>query len=117
MYAVPFDEVNHEVAGHQAVLLERVSYFPSASSSHFAVSREGTLAYFLGGTVGEAPRSLAWVQRDGEAVPLGEDRLAYRGVALSPDGQRLVLQIRRRGNMDLRAFSRHIDPTDSDRRR
>ena len=53
LYAVPFDDVNLELAGDPAVILERISWNSGSESSHFAVSREGTLAYFSGGTVGE----------------------------------------------------------------
>jgi serine/threonine-protein kinase len=68
---------------------------PSTSNeggATFAASSSGTLAYLT--SAGARTHRIVWVDRTGTSEPLPVQERPYEAVAISPDGQRAVVQIR-----------------------
>ena len=59
--------------------------------AQFAHADDGTLVYQAGGAQAREPRTLVWVDRNGEEEPVGMTPRQYGQVQLSPDGRRLVV--------------------------
>ncbi len=94
MMAVLFDPVRLEVTGMPAPVLEGIQSSPNNRGvGHFSLSHLGTLVYVPGGASEGGSSSLVWVDREGAVEPLGAPPHAYRGPRLSPDGQRLAVEI------------------------
>jgi serine/threonine protein kinase len=96
----PFDQEKLELTGPPEMLVENVMWSATSGWAHFALSRNGSLAYVPGGDVEEAPTTLTRVDPKGNAVPLTNERRAFRNVRVSPDGQRLALTIQQEGDAD-----------------
>ncbi len=62
-------------------------------TGNYAVSDDGTLAYLSSGGSYNKQR-LVWVSRPGVITPLSLPERAFENVAISPEGDRAVLQIR-----------------------
>ncbi len=62
-------------------------------TGNYAVSDDGTLAY-LSGAASYNKQRLVWISRPGAITPLSLPERAFQNVAISPDGDRAVLQIR-----------------------
>jgi serine/threonine-protein kinase len=60
---------------------------------NYTVSDDGTLAYLAGGRAYGAMR-LVWIDREGAATPVPLPDRVYENVAISPDGERAVVQTR-----------------------
>ena len=90
LMAVPFDPVRLEVTGDPAPVLEGVRHSDSGLVD-YAFSGEGTLVY-----VPEegAERRLVWVDREGKAEFLAAPLQPYDEPSLSPDGQKVAVQVR-----------------------
>jgi serine/threonine-protein kinase len=97
--AIRFDPDRLEVIGDAVPVIDQVSVSGSGSAE-FAVAQNGTLVYLPGtGGVGTTvPRSLVWVTRDGHEEAIKAPARAYAVARLSPDGTRVALDIRDRGN-------------------
>jgi eukaryotic-like serine/threonine-protein kinase len=91
LYAAPFDVSRLEITGPAIAVLERVATEPYNGFAAIAVADDGTLAYVP--AVDLEHRSLVWVKRDGTSDPLPTPERAYDSPSLSPDGERLALQI------------------------
>jgi len=89
LFAVPFDLDKLEVRGNPVPVAHEVAT-GSGGAAQLDLSRSGMLAYRRG-TV-EAT-FLQWVGAGGQAQPLGLKAGNYRELRLSPDGQRLALNI------------------------
>ena len=87
LMAVPFDSEKHEVMGQPAPILE------SVRGADYALSSEGTLVY-VPDFVGQAQRSLVWVDRKGESEPFTDHLRQFANPRFSPDGARLSVTIR-----------------------
>jgi serine/threonine-protein kinase len=61
-------------------------------TGNFAVSDDGTLV-FLSGRGATSTHRLVWIDRSGGVLPLPLEAGPYENVAISPDGDRAVLQI------------------------
>jgi serine/threonine-protein kinase len=93
---VPFDAERQELTGSPTPLLEglQVYLFTIAGNgslvySNSAIDRtEDTSVYFPGSTAGD--NVLVWVDRKGGVETLGTPPRPYRGLRLSPDGERLA---------------------------
>ena len=95
LWAVPFEVDRLALTGDAFLVLEGVT---SSGATQFDVARDGTLVYVPEGTLGAGDaRTLTWVDREGISTPLKEERLPYRNPRFSPDGRRLLLQIRDEG--------------------
>lgn len=96
--AVPFDADALEVTGGPVPLVEHVARAPSGTtgSAHFSISADGTLVYIpdTAGAIGVGvQRTLAWVDRQGREEPLNAPVRVYRYPRISPDGQRVALDL------------------------
>jgi len=97
--AAPFDQDHLELTGPPVPLFGGVR-LKDRGTVDFALSASGSLVYGAGADVGEALYGTAtpvWVDRDGTITPVDPDWTfnAPRtlSIALSPDGQRLALDI------------------------
>ena len=61
-------------------------------AAHFSFSSLGSLLYIPGG-IGGTERTLVWVDRQGAVEPLAAPPRRYNAPRLSPDGQRLAVEI------------------------
>jgi len=96
LQAAPFDERALALAGPPVTLARDVRVAGTYAGADFTSSGDGTL-YYVAGSPGLASK-LQWVARDGTAVPVDtawhEDG-DIRGVALSPDGNRVAMELAR----------------------
>ncbi len=97
---VPFDLAALEETGDSVPVVQGVRQSP-VGSVDYAISDNGTLVYVPSTSTGGFNRTLVWVDREGLATPLIEDRQAYRRPRLSPDGQRVAVEVRSVGNSDI----------------
>jgi len=99
LYATGFDLDKLEIVGGERRLVENIigNYEP-----YYAVSASGTLIYLSGLT----KRTLVWVDRAGNIVPVS-DRLIpynYRYPSLSPDGLKIALTVRNTENSKIHVW-------------
>jgi serine/threonine-protein kinase len=95
LMAMPFDLQRLEVAKDAVPVLEGVRT-TSEGAAEFGLSELGSLVY-IPGPVGEAQRSLVFLDRNGKEEPLAAPRRQYDGIyaaRLSPDGRRIAATIR-----------------------
>lgn len=92
LFAVPFDLGRLAVTGPSVPVLAGVFESVNNGSAQFTVSEEGSLAYVPGPAEG-GKRLPVWVDRDGKAEPLPLPERPYLHPRISPDGQRLVIEI------------------------
>ena len=101
LLATLFDPASLEVGTNSVPVVEDVlpahppgaSYLPGrggAREAAFSVS-PGGLTYLQIDT--SYQRSLVWVDREGNATPLTQERRGFREPRISPDGRRIALQI------------------------
>ena len=91
--AVPFDAASLEITGNPVPLVESVMVKASGAAA-FSISDNGRLVYLLGGGGAGAQRSLVWVDRQGREEPIAAPLRSYVYPRISPDGARVVLDIR-----------------------
>jgi hypothetical protein len=98
--AAPFDPERLEVTGPEVRAVEGVVqslYCGNANSStaaaQFAVSGTGLLAYVAGQVCPDPPRTVVWVDRDGEEQRVGAPDDGYLSIRVSPDGRMLLLTV------------------------
>ena len=100
LFAVPFDVRSLELRGGSVSLVEDLQ-----NNRHYAVSDSGVLVYVSGTNFFTEPSALVWVDREGREETLEfEPRLFRGGVAISPDGSRLVAPVGPLGSRDLWIF-------------
>lgn len=106
--AVPFDLESLEVTGESVRVVEDVMQAAFSSGAghntlagQFSISGSGSLAYVPGGIHPGVERSLAWVDREGNAEDLAAPLDEYRNPRLSPDGQQLAYAEGQLGAMDV----------------
>jgi len=92
LYALPFDAETAAATGPAAAVLDDVSISQTSGYAQVAVSSRGTLAYITE-SLGNPPRELVWLDREGRATPALRERRRYLSASLSPDGQRAALTI------------------------
>jgi serine/threonine-protein kinase len=90
--AMAFDAATLTVSGNPIALPDRV-VTKSTGSADFIVARIGTLAY-ISGAVRSNEGTLVWVDRDRHEEPLVTPARGYVALQLSPDGQRVAVDIR-----------------------
>jgi serine/threonine-protein kinase len=90
LLAAPFNTRRLEVTGPSVPVLEGVRSSLS-SFANFALGGDGTLIYVPGSA---APRNmLVWVNREGEAQPVTDERRPFGSPRISPDGRRTALDL------------------------
>jgi serine/threonine-protein kinase len=92
LLAVPFDLKRLEVTGPPLPIVEGVAMTAITGAAEFGASADGSLAYVPGAETG-VERTLVWVDRKGTAQPLSAPPRPYGDPRLSPDGQRVALEI------------------------
>jgi eukaryotic-like serine/threonine-protein kinase len=94
LMAAPFDARSLRVTGTPVPVVEDVRMVLKGSGgAHYAVSASGALAY-VPGYPRPPERTLMWVDRAGEATPVGgAERKPYLAPRLSPDGTRVAVVI------------------------
>ena len=93
LFAVPFDVDRLEVHGTPAPVLDQVSYNITYGSAQLDFSQTGTLIYRSGGAKGGGLFTIAWLDGAGKVQPLLAKPGAYKNPSLSPDGQRLAVDV------------------------
>jgi Tol biopolymer transport system component/predicted Ser/Thr protein kinase len=87
LLAAPFDPAQLVITGPAVTVLDGVF----APSPNFRVAGNGTLVYLPDTAMQN--NALVWVDRQGQATPLLENRANYRSPRLSPDGRRVAVQV------------------------
>jgi eukaryotic-like serine/threonine-protein kinase len=90
LIAAPFDVRTAKVTGPGVTLLENVRS-EEWGSVQYTIAPDGTLVYVSGGPAWFS--RLVWVDRSGATSPITAPARAYQNFSLSPDGQRLALEI------------------------
>jgi Tol biopolymer transport system component len=93
LFAVPFDADRLEVHGTPAPVLDQISYNAVYGSAQLDFSQTGTLIYRSGGATGGGLLTVAWLDGAGKVQPLLAKPGAYVNPSLSPDGQRLAVDV------------------------
>jgi serine/threonine protein kinase len=91
LFAAPFDPERLETSGPSVQLLDGVSMDPREGDGHYALSETGTLV-FLPETPA-ARRTIAWVDRSGNATPLPIEPRTFWTPRLSPDGGQFAVVV------------------------
>jgi Tol biopolymer transport system component len=92
LFAVPFDVERLEIHGTPAPVLDQVGYNAGQGSAQFNFSQTGTLIYRSGGA-GGGLLTIAWLDGAGKTQPLLAKPGNYGRPSMSPDGQRLALEV------------------------
>ncbi len=95
--AIRFDLAALKTVGESKVVVPSV-LTKALGAANFDVSENGTLVYAAGGITESAQRDLVWANRDGTVESLGAPLRSYQYPRLSPDGKRVVLDIRDEDN-------------------
>jgi serine/threonine protein kinase len=92
LFAVPFDVDRLEVHGTPAPVLDQIGYSTGTGSAQLDFSQTGMLIYRSGGAGAGLP-IVAWLDGAGKAQPLLAKPGLYSNPSLSPDGQRLAVDV------------------------
>jgi eukaryotic-like serine/threonine-protein kinase len=103
LFAVPLDVDRLEVHGTPAPVLDQVLYSPTFGSAQLDFSQTGTLIYRSGG-VGGGLSIVAWLDGAGKAQPLLAKPGAYGRPSMSPDGQRLAIEVSEGSGTDIWSY-------------
>jgi Tol biopolymer transport system component len=93
LFAVAFDPNALEVRGTPVPVLEQVAYKLEGHFAQFDLSQTGTLLYRSSEGVGSGLVTVQWLYSEGKTQPLLARPGNYIRPSLSPDGQRLALEI------------------------
>ena len=93
LFAVPFDVDRLEVRGIPSPVLDQVGYNAGQGSAQLDFSQNGTLIYRSGGVTGGGLFTIAWLDGSGKVQPLLAKPGDYVNPSLSPDGQRLAVDV------------------------
>jgi serine/threonine protein kinase/Tol biopolymer transport system component len=87
--------------GDPVCLVENVLY--AGGSTQYAISSAGTLIYLpeTASSAESSQRTLVWDDRYGNEEPLKVESGDYRGLRISPDGNRVALSIGDNGSQDI----------------
>ena len=92
LHGVAFDAASVQTRGDPAVLQDDIAA-KGSGSANVVLAGDGTLAY-VAGTGPVSPRQLLWLGRDGSTESLGLPPRPYTMARLSPDGTRIVVDVR-----------------------
>ena len=95
--AIRFDLATLKTLGESKVVVPSV-LTKALGAADFDVSENGTLVYAAGGIAEAVQRELVWANRDGTVESLGAPPRGYQYPRISPDGKRVVLDIRDQDN-------------------
>jgi serine/threonine-protein kinase len=100
LFAVPFDLDRLDVHGTPAPVLDQVRYTAAQGSAQLDFSQTGTLIYRSGGA-GGGLLTVAWLDGTGKVQPLLAKPGDYGHPSMSPDGQRLALEVSEGSGTDI----------------
>ena len=100
LFAVALDLQALEVRGTPVSVLDRVAYSPQYFFAQLDASQTGMLVY-RSGAAGLGPVTVEWLDSSGRTQPLLAKPGAYARPRLSPDGQRLALDVQEGSNRDV----------------
>ena len=102
LFAVPFDVDRLEVHGTPAApVLDQVRYNAAQGSAQLDFSQTGTLIYRSGGGTGGGLLTVAWLDGAGKVQPLLAKPGNYGRPSMSPDAQRLALEVTEGSGTDI----------------
>ena len=105
LFAVAFDPNALEVHGTPVPVLDQIAWNPTFGSAQLDVSGvpsgPGMLLYRSGGALGSGLVTVQWLDSTGKTQPLLAKPGPYSRLRLSPDGQRLALEIPEAANRDI----------------
>ena len=102
LFAVPFDVERLEVHGTPAPVLDQIDYNAGQGSAQLDFSEAGTFIYRSGGPTGAGLSTVAWLDGGGGKMqPLLAKPGAYDNPTLSPDGQRLAVDVLEASGKDM----------------
>jgi serine/threonine-protein kinase len=109
LMTVPFDPVTLQTNGVPSIPAENLGPPTARGDAMFDVSQTGVLVYASAGDNPDVRRTFMWVDRKGQEEVISAPPRAYTYPRLSPDGQRLALDVRDQQN-DLWTWdlARHI---------
>lgn len=90
LIAAPFDAREGKITGPEVTLAENVRS-EQWGSVQYTLGNDGTLIYVSGGPawIGKP----VWVNRGGAATPIAAAARSYKNLSISPDGQRLAVEV------------------------
>jgi dipeptidyl aminopeptidase/acylaminoacyl peptidase len=91
LVAQPFDITGLVTTGEAIPIAEGVRVNAANGRAAFSVSANGTLVYRTGGNA--IPNQIVWFDRTGKELQKVGEPKDYRGMDLSPDGQRIVAHL------------------------
>ena len=100
LFAVPFDVDRLEIHGTLAPVLAQVGYNANNGSAQLDLSQTGTLIYRSGGA-GGGLLTVAWLDGAGKTQPLLAKPGVYARPSISPDGQRLAIEVTEGSGTDI----------------
>ena len=100
LFAVEFDVDRLEVHGTPAPVLDQVGYNTATGSAQLDFSQTGTLIYRSVGAGGGLV-TVAWLDGAGKVQPLLAKPGAYGRPSVSPDGQRLAVDVTEGASSDI----------------
>jgi serine/threonine-protein kinase len=100
LFAAPFDLGALELRGTPAPILNQVAYSSNDGGAGFETSQTGTLLYQSGAARGGLV-TVQWLGSDGKTRPLLAIPGDYGRPSISPDGQRLAIEVREGSNQDI----------------
>ena len=91
LYAAGFDPERLELTSAPVPVVDEV-VTKGNGTANFNISPEGTLLYVVGDSFQATRRTLVWIDREGEEVPLSTDPDYYSQPRISPDGGRVAVK-------------------------
>jgi eukaryotic-like serine/threonine-protein kinase len=92
LMAVPFDPQRLVVTGATVPVVEGILQSRFTGATQYSLSSTGSLIYITAGAQAAESR-MVWVNRNGAEQPVAAPARAYRIPRLSPDGQRVAVNI------------------------
>ena len=109
LFAVAFDLNALDVRGTPVPLLDQVAYNSEYGSGQLDFSQTGLLTYRSGGAAGSGLVTVQWLDSAGKVQPLLAKPGSYMRPRLSPEGERLALDIPDGSNRDVWIYEWHRD--------
>jgi serine/threonine-protein kinase len=100
LFAVPFDLDKLEPRGTAVPILDDIARQPNVGIAHLDFSRSGTMVYRRGDQ-DAGLLTVAWLDGAGKTQPLLAKPGVYGRLSLSPDGQRLALNVTEGSTTDI----------------
>ncbi|MGI8782492.1 MAG: protein kinase domain-containing protein [Acidobacteriota bacterium] len=91
LMAQPFDAAGLRLTGEALPIVQEITRVPNLGLAHVSASRNGILAYATGNT--RPDFQLGWYDRRGVKLEQIGEPASYRAPALSPDGNRIAVEI------------------------